>query len=48
MLILLLNALTEIAKPSEKLQLKRKISSPEKTSKRNKISTATAPIASGT
>ncbi|KAL4154109.1 hypothetical protein QTP88_001942 [Uroleucon formosanum] len=36
----------KIAKPSEKLQLKRKISSPEKTSKRNKISTATAPIAS--
>jgi len=42
-----MNVLTEIVKPPEKLQLKRKISSHEQTSKRSKLSTATAPIFSG-
>eukprot|EP00102_Acyrthosiphon_pisum_P016283 XP_008187180.2 PREDICTED: uncharacterized protein LOC103310498 [Acyrthosiphon pisum] len=36
----------KIAKPPEKIQFKRKISSHEQTSKRSKLSTATAPIPS--
>lgn len=42
-----MNLLTEIAKPQEKLQFKRKISSHEQTSKRSKLSNTTAPISSG-
>lgn len=39
--------LTEIVKPPEKLQSKRRISSHEQPSKRCKFSTTTAPIPSG-
>jgi Ras-related protein Rab-1A len=45
--MLLLNVLTEIVKPLEKPQSKRRISSHEQSSKRSKTSTTTAPIPSG-
>jgi len=38
---------TEIVNPPERLQTKRRTCSPEKESKRTKLSTATGPIPSG-
>jgi len=45
--MLLLNVLTEIVKPPEKVQSKRRISSHDQPSKRSKLSTTTTSLPSG-